>query len=59
MSNAREGIIQAERENICDFCGDFQETRPYGPDGKDICFPCSQKPEYIEIVKETFRRLLP
>lgn len=58
MSNLREGIIQQQREDICDFCGDFQETRPYGPGGKDICFDCAQKPEMkAKVEAEMSKRL--
>ena len=50
-------IIAYEEERECQFCGKIRECRPYGPEGKDICFSCAMKPENI-IVKDTFKALL-
>jgi hypothetical protein len=36
-------IIEVEPDNECELCGAFEETRPYGPGGKRICFDCGQK----------------
>lgn len=38
-------IIQAEPDNVCELCGKVAETRPYGPDGKEICYDCGMKDE--------------
>lgn len=34
------GSIKQEPPQICEICGDFEETRPYGPFGEQICFDC-------------------
>lgn len=36
-------IIEPEPDGHCQLCGAVAETRPYGPDGKNICFACGQK----------------
>jgi hypothetical protein len=38
-------IIEAEDDNVCELCGKVAETRPYGPDGKEVCFECGMKDE--------------
>lgn len=35
--------IQAEPDGKCELCGAIEETRPYGPNGKQICHPCGLK----------------
>lgn len=36
-------IIEAEKPQQCDLCGEIAELRPYGPNGECICFNCAQK----------------
>lgn len=45
MSRRVNGIavIAAEPELICFECGKIAETRPYGPNGSEICFECAMK----------------
>ena len=38
-------IIEPEQESRCDLCGELAETRPYGPHGERVCFPCCMKDE--------------
>lgn len=38
-------IVESEPPQICQLCGAFEECRPYGPGGKQICFTCMQKDE--------------
>ncbi len=38
-------IIESESPQQCDLCGMVAELRPYGPNGKCICFTCCQKSE--------------
>ena len=33
-------VIEPEKEQICEFCGQEKETRPYGSGHKEICFEC-------------------
>jgi len=33
-------VIEAEPDFICALCGAIAETRPYGPNGEEICFKC-------------------
>lgn len=51
-------IIQPEKDTVCDFCGDVAECRPYGDNGKLICFKCAMKPENIDAVTRNARKLL-
>ncbi len=37
------GIIMARPAMTCAFCGNTDETRPYGPRGEEICFDCAMK----------------
>lgn len=39
------GFIAPEPSMQCELCGAFEETRPYGPDGKRVCFSCGMKDE--------------
>jgi hypothetical protein len=36
-------IITQEPDRVCELCGKVAECRPYGPNGKQICFECAQK----------------
>lgn len=38
-------VIKEEEPTVCELCGDFAETRPYGPNGENVCFPCGMKNE--------------
>ena len=41
--------IMAEPSGLCDLCGSVEETRPYGPGGKQVCFDCGMKdPDEVE-----------
>lgn len=37
------GFIAEEEPQICELCGKFEETRPYGPNGERVCFECGMK----------------
>jgi hypothetical protein len=37
--------IVEEPPGRCEICGAVEETRPYGPDGKEVCFTCGMKDE--------------
>ena len=39
------GIIQEEPPQRCELCGIIEETRPYGPNGEEVCFECGMKDE--------------
>ena len=39
------GIIAAEEDQECELCGAFEECRPYGLNGEQICFDCGMKNE--------------
>lgn len=36
-------ILDPEPEMRCQLCDAIEETRPYGPGGKRICFGCAMK----------------
>ena len=37
------GVIEAEPDGTCQLCGKTDETRPYGPNGEEVCFDCGMK----------------
>lgn len=37
------GIIEEEAPQMCEMCGQIEETRPYGPNGELVCFECGMK----------------
>lgn len=38
-------FIKEEEPTVCELCGTSAETRPYGPNGENVCFPCGMKDE--------------
>ena len=34
-------IICVEPDQPCEYCGQITETRPYGPNGEQICYACA------------------
>lgn len=40
-----QAVIQAEVDSRCELCGTVAETRPYGPNGEEVCFACGMKDE--------------
>lgn len=36
-------VIAVEPDQTCELCGKVEETRPYGPGGKRICWDCGQQ----------------
>ena len=38
-------VIEAEKPDVCEMCGDEDELRPYGPNGENICFDCGMQDE--------------
>lgn len=36
-------VVEGEPDSKCELCGKIDETRPYGPGGKRICFDCGMK----------------
>jgi len=39
------GFIAEEPPQRCELCGVIEETRPYGPNGEQVCFDCGMKDE--------------
>lgn len=37
--------IQAQPPGRCELCGAVKETRPYGPNGEEVCHSCGMKDE--------------
>src|SRR6266702_3410378 len=37
--------VVAEPPGRCEDCGAVEETRPYGPNGEQVCFSCMKKDE--------------
>ena len=36
-------LIEREPDSTCELCGTKAETRPYGPNGKRVCYQCGMK----------------
>lgn len=53
---SRRGVIEATEPRKCDLCGRRAETRPYGPNGENVCFQCGMKNE--EAAERQFSRLV-
>jgi hypothetical protein len=45
-------VIQRTPDGRCELCGEVEETRPYGPNGEEVCFTCMKKDEAA--AKRTF-----
>jgi len=52
-------VIYEEPPQKCEFCGKIKETRPYGKDGKEICFDCmTATPKAEKEAERRFKNLL-
>lgn len=49
-------IIAVHPPRKCELCGEVAETRPYGPHGEEVCFPCGMKDEPAAL--RAFKRLV-
>jgi hypothetical protein len=38
-------VIARWEPGDCELCGSHNETRPYGPNGENVCHPCGMKDE--------------
>lgn len=38
-------IVEKTAPQKCELCGNEAETKPYGPNGEQVCFPCGMKNE--------------
>lgn len=59
MTRLRVGgapVIETETPGPCELCGACKETRPYGPNGEEVCFSCGMKDE--EAMKRRFGAFL-
>lgn len=50
----QDRVIQAQPPGRCELCGAVEETRPYGPNGEEVCFDCGMKDEAA--AKRAFER---
>lgn len=41
----RDRAIFVRDDQTCQLCGKVAETRPYGPNGEEVCFDCGMKDE--------------
>jgi len=48
-------IIAPEPKMMCFLCGKVEETRPYGPNGEEICFTCGLKNEAETVAQMNMR----
>ena len=53
---SRLGVIEATPPQECELCGKIAETRPYGPNGENVCFECGMKDEKAAI--RAFKKLV-
>lgn len=49
-------LICVEEPQECELCGKMAETRPYGPNGEEVCFECGMKNP--DAADAAFRKLL-
>ena len=54
--NGRVLIVEQEKPQQCDACGEIAELRPYGPGGSIVCFPCAMTDE--DTMKAQFQKRL-
>ena len=38
-------IIEEQDAEVCEYCGNIAELRPYGRNGENICYSCGMKDE--------------
>lgn len=57
MTRIEDDVLIIEDEPIgkCELCGVEEETRPYGPNGEQICFDCGQK-DLATTIKKFYER---
>lgn len=36
-------LIAVQPDGRCELCGAVDETRPYGPNGEEVCFDCGMQ----------------
>ncbi len=48
-------IIAEEPEMIFHLCGKISETRPYGPNGEEICYECGEKDKLCTWIQMNMR----
>ena len=49
---SKRGIIYQEPDKRCEYCGKYDECRPYGKNGEQICFACMKLPGNEEMAKK-------
>jgi formylmethanofuran dehydrogenase subunit E len=54
MSDPHYVIVQVEPPSRCELCGEVKETRPYGPNGEEVCYACGMLDE--EAAKRGFEK---
>jgi hypothetical protein len=48
--------IKPEKPQVCELCGKQAETRPYGPNGENICYECGMA--NLETTEKMFSKVL-
>lgn len=43
--DGRKFIIEKQKSQVCEHCGEVKELRHYGKDGANICFKCAMQDE--------------
>jgi len=56
MTHTENGVVYIIEEppGKCELCGAIEETRPYGPNGEEVCFSCGMKDE--EAARKQFQK---
>lgn len=52
------GFIAEEAPQRCEMCGVIEETRPYGPNGEEICFDCAMNKVGEETVNKRMQQYI-
>lgn len=49
---SQRGMIYAEGDQRCEYCGKYDECRPYGKNDEQICFACMKSGDNEVIAKK-------
>mgnify|MGYP007031181474 CR=1 FL=1 len=55
-SEQKISVIEETEPQKCELCGKEDETRPYGPNGEEICYDCGIKNK--EVTERQMARVL-
>lgn len=51
-------VIEQTEPQLCEYCGQIAELRPYGKNGANICYKCGHNLENLEETNRRCRALI-